>query len=550
MDGSGEPAKPTIVTREDAAAELLKRRKITEKFHDFVAAAWPQFEGGRPFTDGWVIGAVCEHVQAVLEGQIRDLLINYPPRCSKSSIVSVCMQPFDWIHRPQTQYFCAAYSDKLTVRDHVKARRLMESRWYQLRWGDKFQLTDDQNTKVRYDNLQGGYRAASSIDGTVTGDGGDILVFDDPNSANDLGDAALEKAATFWQFTMPTRMNDFKTSRRIVVQQRLHEKDISGLILRDKGDWVHLMLPMEFEAKRRSITVKLPSTNGKRWQDPRQKEGELLWPERIDAPSLAKLKKELGTAYAVAGQLQQRPAPGEGGIMKRKWFQVWAQPSPPKLKAKFLSVDTAMSEKKEAADSAITAWGVFDHPDTKTPCVMLLAAWHDRVEYPELRERTWRMSRNYLDDAPIYDGAGNKTKPAKENAALKVDQTVIERKNNGISLQQELSKTGINLFGFNPDKLGDKVERVRLITPILESLRVWVPGSAASNYERPRKWAEDLVEQCAAFPKAAKRDLVDTMVQVLWRLHISGWIWVSGDPEPEPEYTNPGGQDDGEPIYG
>lgn len=542
--------KPHIVTAEEAAAELLKRRRIGEKLHDFVAAAWPQFEGGRDFTDGWAVGAVCEHVQAVLDGQIRDLLINIPPRCCKSTVVSVCMQPFAWIRDPTMQFFFASYSDKLSIRDHVKSRRLMESRWFQTRWGNKFQLTDDQNTKVRFDNMQGGYRVASSIDGTVTGEGADLLAFDDPNSANDIGDAALQNAQDFWQYTMPTRLNDFKNGKRIVVQQRLHEKDISGIILRDKGDFVHLVLPMEFEKARRSITVALPGTNGKKWQDPRTKEGELLWPERIDERAVARLKRELGSTYAIAGQLQQRPSPGEGGIIKRKWFQIWKQPAPPRLDYVLLSVDTAMSEKDDAAESAATAWGVFKHPETRVPCVMLLSAWHDQVEYPELRKRITRLQRNYLDDGPLYDPDGTETVAPKDGTSKRCDVVLVERKNNGISLIQELSKTGMTITGFNPDKLGDKLQRVRMITPILESERVWVPGSVASNYERPRQWADELIEQCMAFPKGALRDLVDTMTQVLWKLQISGWIWVQGDPEPAPEYTNPQGLDDGEPIYG
>jgi hypothetical protein len=174
MDGS--VAAPHPPTRQEAAAELLKRRRAKESLYSFLCDAWPQFEGGRPFTGGWAIGAIAEHLQAVIQGEIRDLVINQPPRTTKSSLAGVCLTPWSWIHYPELQFFYTSYSDKLSIRDHVKARRLIESDWYQARWGESFDLSIDQNTKIRYDNTKGGYRVASSTDGTTTGEGGDIIV--------------------------------------------------------------------------------------------------------------------------------------------------------------------------------------------------------------------------------------------------------------------------------------------------------------------------------------------------------------------------------------
>lgn len=165
-----------ILTAAEAAEELLHRRQAKGSLYEFLAQAWPVFEGGRDFTSGWAIGAIAEHLQAVIEGEIKDLLINQPPRTTKSSLTAVCLTPWAWIHFPHTQFFYTSYSDKLSIRDHVKARRLIESSWYQTRYKDIYQLTDDQNTKIRYDNTRGGYRVASSTDGTVTGEGGDILI--------------------------------------------------------------------------------------------------------------------------------------------------------------------------------------------------------------------------------------------------------------------------------------------------------------------------------------------------------------------------------------
>jgi phage terminase large subunit-like protein len=380
---------------------------------------------------------------------------------------------------------------------------------------------------------------------------------DDPNSAKDTSDAKLDTVLEWWNYVMPTRLNDLKTGRRIVVQQRVHEKDITGEILKNDvdGDWVKLILPMEFEEKRRAITVKLPSTKGEIWKDPRRQEGELLWPERIGRKELKKLKKELKTEYAVSGQLQQRPSPGEGGIIKKKWFQWWRNPEPPQVDFTMLSVDTAMSEEKESAMSAATTWGIFEHPEFKFYCIILLSTWRDNVGYPELRERIIRLSNHYLDNGPIYNPDGTQTKPLKPRSDRKPNMVLIEAKNNGISLIQELSRSEINVIRFNPDKLGDKTMRVRLITPLLESKKVWVPalplfdaGSSKYVYTRLRPFADEFVEHCGNFPKAESRDLVDTMTQALWRFEQGGYVTVSGDPEPEPAYTNPGGQS-AEAIY-
>lgn len=540
MDGSAAPHPPTP---QEAAQELVKRKRIRVSFYDFVKEAWSQFEFGRPFTEGWAIGAVAEHCQAVIAGEIDDLLINIPPRMSKSTMVSVCLTPWAWIDTPTLQVLSASYSDVIATNDHVKCRRLVESAWYQTRF-PHIALAEDQNTKGKFDNTLGGYRVRTSTDGSTTGQGGDLILIDDPNNANDTSDAALNATLNWWRDVLPTRVNNPLKQKRIVVQQRVHEKDISGEIMREGGpSWVKLILPMEFEERRRCVTVKLPSTGDKPWTDPRMKEGELLWPERVDKTALDKIKRPMST-YARAGQLQQRPSPGEGGIIKRKWFKTWKQARPPTVDFTILSVDTAMSEQKEAAYNAATTWGVFKAPETGTPSVILLSVWREKCEYPELRKRIQRLSRNYLDEGPL-EGP-----PAQDGKNYRPTMVLIERKNNGISLIQELSRSEITVHGFNPDKLGDKTMRVRLVTPLLESGRVWVPGAPLSNYERLRPYADEFVEQCASFPKAESRDLVDTMTQALWRLHQSGWIWVGGDPEPMPEYTNPGGDGDGEPIYG
>lgn len=339
---------------------------------------------------------------------------------------------------------------------------------------------------------------------------------------------------------MPTRLNDFKTGRRIVIQQRLHERDLTGHILDSevRKDWVHLMLPMEFEPKRKCVTVRLPSTGKRTWEDPRTKEGELLCPERIGPVELAALKRHLGSQYSIAGQLQQRPAPEAGGILKKAWFKIWPATEAPKIDFSVLSIDTALTAAKSSAFSAATTWGVFKDEKTGVPNVILLSMWRAKVEYPELRERLQRMSRDYLDDGPIP----RQVTPEKRK---KPDIILIENKASGITLIQDLLRAGIAAWRFDPDRYGDKIMRVRLVSHIAEAGRCHVPGQAP-KFERPRPWAQEFVEQCGAFPNAASRDIVDTWSQCLHHLNSFGFIWHPSDERGDdaPKYQPPSTQEE------
>lgn len=532
-----KPAAPIDIS--EAAAELLSRRKATESLHSFVAQAWPQVEGGREFVDGWMIGAVCEHLEAVRLGQIKNFGANVPPRMMKSGLCNVFFPTWVWLHEPELQFLFTSYSAALTIRDNVRARRIMESNWFKTRWGDKFSLAGDQNTKLRIDNDQGGYRVTTSIDGTTTGEGADILVIDDPNPPKDTSQPMLDAALNWWTGTMPTRLNDFKTGRRIVIQQRVHESDLTGHIRKNEDkDWVWLILPMEFETNRRCVTVALPSTKGKKWHDPRTKEGELLFPERVGPKELATLKRGLANSYTIAGQLQQRPAPEAGGMFKREWFRKWKAPDSPKLEWVLTSWDTALSEKKTAAWSACTVWGVFyrHYSDERewmqgvtpgdadalgrVPNMILLNCIRGHWEYPELRRLMSLMAKDYnCDTLGAVPGKDKKYRP---------DMNLVESKASGISVVQELNRTGETFTKFVPDKYGDKMQRVRMITHLIEGGRVWLPTRL--DGENFKGYAKLLLDQCLLFPNAESRDIVDTLTQALLRLQYSGWIAHPEDP--------------------
>jgi predicted phage terminase large subunit-like protein len=499
--------------------------KAEYSLHEFLKQAWPYIEGSdTPFTDGWHIKAICEHLEAVSNRQIRNLLINIPPRCSKSTIISVAFPAWCWLHNPSERFMYASYALSLSLRDSVKCRRLILSPWYQERWGHYFRIEGDQNTKGRFDNTERGYRIATSSGSAATGEGGSMLITDDPNNSLDgESEAQRERKIDWWTQVWSTRLNDKKNDCRIVVQQRIHERDISGFILNhdDMNEWVKLILPMEFEEKRRSRTVVLPTTEGKIWEDPRKNEGELLWPERINEKDLKSLKQALGSEYTISGQLQQRPSPEAGGIIKKDWFCWWKDTSPPQIEFVIQSWDTALTAKEMSAYSACTTWGVF-YDQNHIENVVLLSMWRGRIEYPQLREMAKRLYFDYRDTGK------------ERNTSFKgrpVDMCLIEAKASGDPLIQDLAAAGIRAIPFVPNKYGDKIQRVRLITPLIEGGRVWLPARAP-KYDTLLPYADEFLESVACFPNAESRDLVDTMAQALLKLKDGKFVLNPKDERP------------------
>jgi hypothetical protein len=196
----------------------------------------------------------------------------------------------------------------------VKCRRLVQSAWYQSSWGDRFSLTGDQNAKEKFENDKSGYRLVTSVGGTATGEGGDRIVVDDPHNVKESeSDTVRQTAIDWWDHVMSTRLNDPKTGAKVVVMQRVHQQDLTGHLL-EQGGYEHLCLPAEYEGNRRATSIG--------WTDPRNEPGELLWPQRFGKPELESLKHALGS-YASASQLQQRPSPAGGGILKRYRWRYW-----------------------------------------------------------------------------------------------------------------------------------------------------------------------------------------------------------------------------------
>lgn len=492
------------------------RRACEVSLHEFVKQAWHVIEPGVPFVDGWHIQAICDHLEAVSRGEIMILLINIPPRFAKSTIVSVLWPCWEWTTKPTEQYLCASYSSKLSTRDTVASRRLMASPWYQARWGKKWSFSSDQNEKTKYENSEGGRRIASSV-GTGTGEGGSRLILDDPHNADEAQSDVVRESDIEWLgSTWIMRRNDPKTTAMVTVMQRLHTEDASAWMLKQGAE--HLCLPMEWDGIKRKTSLGV--------YDKRTKRGELLWPERFPAAIVKQVKTALG-AYGASGQLQQQPAPAGGGILKSKYIRLWPHDEPlPIPRMIFQSYDTGQSgdtkpsEKKTDTDP--TACGVYMLFDriwkTKsgeqkiTSSLLIIDAWDEKLEYPDLLKRVnrdWRAK---------YGGS-------KEVAPRRADLMLLEKKSSGIALCQELIKDGnCKVQPIDPGNLS-KEARARLVSPLVEAGLVWVLESKV-NEDEAATWAKPMLTQMDLFPKAPHDDHVDQLVQVLSYCHRMGYIEI------------------------
>ncbi len=296
--------------------QFLVKKKLAENYlKHFTRQAWHVLEPTTAFVSGWHIDVICEHLEAVSRSEITRLLINIPPRHTKSLLVSVLWPCWSWIHNPSSRWLFVSYGQDLSTRDSVKCRRLITSQWYQEMWGDKFAITSDQNQKTRFENNKTGYRLATSVGGMLTGEGGGFLIIDDPHNVKEAeSDTIRESILRWYDEVLSTRLDDPKTGAKVIIMQRVHERDLSGHVLQKEAGYTHLCLPARYETDRRCTTVL-------GFSDPRKEEGEPLWPALYGDKELTELENSLGS-YAAAGQLQQRPSPRGGGMFKIDKFEL------------------------------------------------------------------------------------------------------------------------------------------------------------------------------------------------------------------------------------
>ncbi len=364
-----------------------------EELSSFVKQAWPVLEPTTAFVNGWHIQAICEHLSAVKDGQIKRLLINMPPRHMKSTIVSVMWPVWMWLHDPSIRWLCASYALSLAIRDNRKSRLLIQSKWYQQLQGKSFQFAGDQNVKSFFENDKRGYRLAVSVGSSATGEGGDCLLLDDPHNIDEKeSDARREAALDWFDTTWSSRLNNPQTGAMVVVSHRIHEKDVSGHILdTNDGEWTHLNLPAEFESGHICRTPVISQV----WKghDPRTQEGELLWEKRFSRTVIEKAKRQHGP-LGYSALFQQSPIPAGGAIYKekdRRWFtidqttQSYLLETPrgrvtvPIADCWYCAViDLATSLKTSADFFLMETWAITPYNDA-----LLLHALHEHLDFPE-----------------------------------------------------------------------------------------------------------------------------------------------------------------------
>jgi predicted phage terminase large subunit-like protein len=487
-----------------SAAEVEERRAQIQAggLRTFAKRSWLVLEPRSSFIPNWHIDVICEHLELAFAGEIRRLLINIQPRVMKSTLVSVCGPTWRWTTNPETRFLTASHGRDLALRDAVKSRDLITSAWYQSNWADVFRLASDQNEKSRYSNNRTGYRMATSVGSGVTGEGGDVLILDDPNHADDaFSQAARDRAKNWWGGTWATRLNDQKTGVKIVIQQRIHEDDVTGHILEtegtvdDGGDWVHLCLPAEYEPAHPFVCpAKILLPSGREAPgDPRTEAGELLWPEQLPRAELEQLKRGM---VGAAGQLQQRPAPAEGAILKRHWWRYYEPNRYPACTSTVSYWDTSW-KAKTTSDYVVGA--VFGVAGANR---YMLRRYRGRWDLVEACEQV-RASRVWL-----------------EEHFPRLGHTIyVEATANGPEIVSALRDSVPGIVAARVER--DKVARAFSVTPMLEAGQVFLPGrpSADGNGPDPSSpaWTIELVDECAAFPNGSHDDQVDAVTGALLR---------------------------------
>lgn len=474
-------------TPEEIDAELC-RRSLSE----FVKQAWHVLEPG-PLVWGWHLDAICEHLEAQTRGEIRDLIINVPPRSSKSTLASVMWPAWEWTTAPHRRYVCSSYSESLSLDLALNMRRLVESEWYQARFSN-VRLAADAKAKHKFDTTALGSRVSTSTGGTITGKGGDRILADDPhNTKKGESEADRKGVVNHWRKTLSNRGNDAKKVTRTIIMQRVHESDLSGVLLGD-GNWEHLCIPQEFEVARRCRTSIA-------WTDPRTEENELLQPERMGPKEVAQAKVDLGE-YGYAGQHQQRPAPSEGGIFKRAWWRFWRyawQESIPELEERTVIID-----ERERWEMMALSWDMA-FAKTDTSSFVAGGVWARRGSGSFLLDLFWERA-DFVRTCQEF-----KAQTVKWPAAL---PKLIEKKANGPAVINTFEQTVPGIIAIDPE--GGKEARAWATSPSVQAGNVHLPLWA--------DWRDRYIEEHAAFPNATHNDAVDQQSQVL------NWFQAHGVP--------------------
>tara|TARA_R100001443_G_scaffold31594_2_gene45746 strand:- start:352 stop:1824 length:1473 start_codon:yes stop_codon:yes gene_type:complete len=441
-----------------------KDTKIKNDFLTFVKHMWPDFvEGSHHKT-------IAEKFNKLLRGTSNRLIINMPPRHTKSEFASFFLPAWMIGNNPKLKIIQATHTAELAVRFGRKTKHLMDSDEYKELFNTR--LMEDSKAAGRWETAQGGEYFAVGVQGAVTGRGADLLIIDDPHSEQDAySPTAFER--TYEWYTSGPRQRLQPGGKIVIVMTRWSTKDLTAEVIKaSSGEKADKWEVIEFPAI-------MPS-------------GNPVWPEYWKLDDLLATKASAGISKWNA-QYMQNPTAEEGAIIKREWWKNWEKDSMPLLEHVIQSYDTAFLKKETADYSAITTWGIFRENDDKPQSLILLDAIKERLEFPELRRK------------------------AKEQYDYWQPETVlVEAKASGLPLTYELRQMGIPVVNFTPSKGNDKHSRVNAVAPLFESGQVWAPCD--------KEFAQEVIEECAAFPHGDNDDLVDSMTQAVLRFRQGGLI--------------------------
>lgn len=448
---------------------------------DFVRWAWPIVEPGRDLCWNWHIEVICEALERVSAGELRELVICVPPGTMKSLIVAVFWPAWRWLHAPEERILCITNDEKLAGRDARRMRDILRSPDYQrlIRLQDErghtpaWTLARDQNVKVNYANTRQGFRQCLGVDGTITGKRGDGQIIDDPYDAKEVlkGDpeaiaARMQEVVELYDQVWKSRLNDQRTGWRVVIMQRLHEHDLAGVLIarmmRDQAqDKDFIVLPMEFD----------PALADPR--DPRTKAGALLDPVRFPQPAVDELREALGPSQAAA-QLDQNPAPPTGGILQEAWWR-WIEPGdvPARFERIIQSWDLAFGASNTSAYCVGYVLGLLKGR------VYVLDMLRERAEFPRQLQMVQELSKR-------HPKARKKLLEAAANA--KAVESTLREQIPGLVLVPAIS---------------DKVTRAQMWSPYLQAGNIVLI--------RGMPWARHTVGECAALPRGRFKDCPDAL---------------------------------------
>jgi predicted phage terminase large subunit-like protein len=461
--------------------DAILRENGQKSFLSFVKAMWPGFIHGRHHA---VMASKFEEIAA---GKLKRLIINMPPRHTKSEFASYLLPAWFLGRFPGKKIIQSSNTAELAVGFGRKVRNLVDSDVY-TKVFPNVALRHDSKAAGRWSTNEDGEYFAIGVGGTVTGKGADLLIIDDPHSEQEAALAANDPSIydkVYEWFTSGPRQRLQPGGSIVVVMTRWGKRDLTGQVLkaaaqRDGDDWEVVEFP-----------AILPSDKP-------------LWPEFWSYEELSALRNELPNSKWQA-QYQQNPTSESAAIIKRDWWKIWEEEDPPSCNYTLMAWDTAFEKTSRADYSAMTLWGVFEYPDdngTYQTNIILLNAFRDRMEFPELKRKA---IEHYRDWEP--------------------DSVIIEKKASGAPLIYEMRAMGIPVQEFTPVRGNDKISRVNAISDLFASGRVWAP---------PSRWAEEVIDEVASFPSGEHDDYVDTVSLAMMRFRKGGFIKTLLDEEDEP----------------